>query len=569
MSLSIVGATGFADPIQEPRLQSRAEDHVGDHLSPDSRWHVDMVEGQADDRVVRAVASEEADRQSARQIQSVDGWWAAMTAQRVGFFASYREGEAPPSTVRPAIERAVESYNAVLSASDFPVEVEVAWRDVSHVTDGLLAYAGPSALYLDFEVRADGSQERHLVTSAAKNQSLGGDYNPTSPEVLVVVNSNPAVADRFYLGSGTPGSDEVSLETVIVHEIGHGLGLLSNLRDYDKDGVVDYSYGHGSIDTILEFGDGTPLLDSAEGFAPSDLGGKPVFARISESQRMQMSNPSPWATGVNLAHVGSTDAAGSGSIFKPFIWPGRRYVVDSHAASLLESMGWESRLPVSPARTVSATASSGSVSVQWEVDLGSTRLLPDSWDVAVSSKSGSKRVNSSTIGASVSVGFDGPYSISVTGVRDGRVSVARSTQASAVASECLVADKSGFADRLDRDPASAQVFRLYSAFFLRPPGAAGLDYWSGLRRSGAGLRSIAWSFGASNEFENRYGQLSSQEFVKLVFRNVLCREANGTGLTYWAGRLDSGALKRQDMIVYFSEGEEFLRRTDTRHSALD
>lgn len=133
--------------------------------------------------------------------------------------------------------------------------------------------------------------------------------------------------------------------------------------------------------------------------------------------------------------------------------------------------------------------------------------------------------------------------------------------------DCSAPQKGSFASRVDADPAAAQVFRLYSAFFLRPPGRKGLDYWVGVRQRGGRLQELAWSFGAGAEFANRYGALSNRDYVKLVFNNVLCRQPGASGLDYWTIRLDSGRLKRHDMIIFFAEGDEFLKRTKTRYSA--
>lgn len=120
-------------------------------------------------------------------------------------------------------------------------------------------------------------------------------------------------------------------------------------------------------------------------------------------------------------------------------------------------------------------------------------------------------------------------------------------------------------------PASEQragVARLYLAFFLRLPGEKGYEYWSDRRRAGQSLKEIAEEFTKSDEFTARYGTLTNAEFVRLVYRNVFGREAGADGSTYWSGQLNNGA-KRGEMMVSFSESEEFRRLTNQQVARLD
>ncbi len=108
------------------------------------------------------------------------------------------------------------------------------------------------------------------------------------------------------------------------------------------------------------------------------------------------------------------------------------------------------------------------------------------------------------------------------------------------------------------------VSRLYFAFFLRYPDAAGLQYWVG-QLSSSGLVPVAESFTVQPEFVQTYGSLSNDQFVDLVYRNVLAREADNEGRSYWLSRLASG-MSRGEMMTGFSESTEFILRTGTMAS---
>lgn len=102
-----------------------------------------------------------------------------------------------------------------------------------------------------------------------------------------------------------------------------------------------------------------------------------------------------------------------------------------------------------------------------------------------------------------------------------------------------------------------QVMRLYLAYFLRLPDQAGLEHWLGTARAGTPLAAISQAFSESNEFTDRYGQVSDGGFVDQVYRNVLGREADSGGRAYWADRLANGTT-RGELMVGFSESPEFV-----------
>ena len=105
----------------------------------------------------------------------------------------------------------------------------------------------------------------------------------------------------------------------------------------------------------------------------------------------------------------------------------------------------------------------------------------------------------------------------------------------------------------------ADVFRLYWAFFDREPDLNGAQYWVEVYDTCATLLDITWSFSNSVEFKNRYGNLSNEQYVNLVYANVLNRSPDDEGKAYWLRLLDSGELIQAEVMLYFSAGAEFKR----------
>lgn len=142
-------------------------------------------------------------------------------------------------------------------------------------------------------------------------------------------------------------------------------------------------------------------------------------------------------------------------------------------------------------------------------------------------------------------------------------------QPAAAASECGIAPPSAtFEGRVSGSAAHAQVWRLYQAVFLRQPDEIGMAYWMDRRYAGVNLSDIAFYFSGGQEFRNAYGDVNDVDFVRLVYRNVMCREPDADGQAYWVGRLRAG-LSRQQMMINFTEGREYLRFTKTCFSVYD
>ena len=99
--------------------------------------------------------------------------------------------------------------------------------------------------------------------------------------------------------------------------------------------------------------------------------------------------------------------------------------------------------------------------------------------------------------------------------------------------------------------------RLYFAYLGRIPDKGGLTYWIGKKRKGTTLNAISDAFSSSSEFKAKYGSLSNRAFVNLVYQNVLGRTGEKSGVDYWTKKLDTKARTRGQVMVGFSESNEY------------
>ena len=103
----------------------------------------------------------------------------------------------------------------------------------------------------------------------------------------------------------------------------------------------------------------------------------------------------------------------------------------------------------------------------------------------------------------------------------------------------------------------APIARLYFAFFRRYPDLPGLKGWEEYFSAGMPIEQISEGFVQSVEFQQTYGNKTNAEFMQLVYRNILDRQPDPVGYTYWLAELDSGRRTRGNVMVGFTESAEY------------
>jgi hypothetical protein len=104
---------------------------------------------------------------------------------------------------------------------------------------------------------------------------------------------------------------------------------------------------------------------------------------------------------------------------------------------------------------------------------------------------------------------------------------------------------------------AGQVYRLYQAAFDRKPDTGGLGVWINQMDNGKSLEWVSAQFQTSQEFQLKYGSnVSTDQFVTLLYQNVLHRSPDSGGLSAWKGALDAGAQSRAQVLAGFSDSTE-------------
>jgi hypothetical protein len=149
--------------------------------------------------------------------------------------------------VQAAIDTWAENFD-----SKVPIYIDATWGRSSSFS--VLGSARPGSYFANFSGAPDPSL---WYPSALANALAGKDLDGDNPEMVITVNS---LASWYRGGSLGPSKSEYDLQSVILHEMAHGLGFLST-DSYDN------FFGYGSIDqptpydAYVQTGDGRRLSD--------------------------------------------------------------------------------------------------------------------------------------------------------------------------------------------------------------------------------------------------------------------------------------------------------------------
>ena len=110
---------------------------------------------------------------------------------------------------------------------------------------------------------------------------------------------------------------------------------------------------------------------------------------------------------------------------------------------------------------------------------------------------------------------------------------------------------------------SDSVARLYTAGLGREPEQGGFEFWMAEYTAGRwDLPSMATFFTQSPEFAESYGDLTNDGFIRQLYRNVLAREGESGGITFWNQQMALG-MDRGTVLLRFAESPENITNSGT------
>jgi len=181
-------------------------------------------------------------------VQTVERNFSAYIEKKSNFIVNFNS---VPASAREAIQAAVDTWAANF-ASTVPVSVNVTWSKAS--SEGILAAASSKNNYANFT----GAPDKTLYyASALANALAGKDLDPASPEIEITITSDAP----WYLGvDGKCPPKSYDLQSVILHEMAHGLGFISG-NYYDDLSGFGRIIQPTPFDAYAQLPDGRRLSD--------------------------------------------------------------------------------------------------------------------------------------------------------------------------------------------------------------------------------------------------------------------------------------------------------------------
>jgi hypothetical protein len=243
-----------------------------------------------------------------------------------------------PSAAKPAFQYAVDIWAANFESS-IPVEIEIHWEPST--INGVLGSARPGDYYNAF----DGAPDQDLwYPSALANKLAKRDLAPSKVDIVLRFNSNALWYTNL---DGNVPSLNYDLTSTALHEIGHGLGFLSN-AEYDRFFGTGYIIQPTPYDAYIQLADGRRFTDfcarSVElGRAmtsPLYWSGQVAIA-INNGSKPKLYSPSTYEDGSSVTHL-DEEAFRPGSpnaVMTPVLDPGEVFRSPGPVAlAMLEDM---------------------------------------------------------------------------------------------------------------------------------------------------------------------------------------------------------------------------------------
>lgn len=254
--------------------------------------------------------------------------------------------DAVPTEAREAMQFAADIWGSYLD-SEVPVRVAIDWEDRGD--NRLLASAGPATLFRDF---AGGIPDTWYPVALAE-AIAGRDLNETG-DSDINVNAN-STANWYFGTDGNTPRNQIDLASVMLHELGHGLGFLASV-DTINENQLSIGFGGRFIvyDLFLEAEGGVRLSDMGVFTSPSeellmavtnnDLNFNGIRANLENGeQEVPIFAPSVFNGGSSVSHLNESSypSGTENALMTPFLSAGEA-VHDPGPVTLgiFDDMGW-------------------------------------------------------------------------------------------------------------------------------------------------------------------------------------------------------------------------------------
>ena len=243
-----------------------------------------------------------------------------------------------PEDTKAAFKYAVDIWASYFE-STVPIEVQAYWEPSN--INGVLGSARPGDYFNAF----DGAPDLDLwYPSILADRLAKKDLAPGKPDIVLRFNSNALWHTAI---DGTPGRFSYDLSSTVLHEIGHGLGFLSN-AEYDKFFGTGYLVQPTPYDAYVQLSDGRLFTDFCA--RSVDLGkamtsplvwSGSLATAANNGVKPKLYSPQSYEDGSSITHLDEStfSATGTNSVMTPVLDAGEVFrSPGSIALAMIEDM---------------------------------------------------------------------------------------------------------------------------------------------------------------------------------------------------------------------------------------
>ncbi|MCG8613411.1 MAG: TonB family protein, partial [Pseudomonadales bacterium] len=101
------------------------------------------------------------------------------------------------------------------------------------------------------------------------------------------------------------------------------------------------------------------------------------------------------------------------------------------------------------------------------------------------------------------------------------------------------------------------VQSIYVSYYGRPGDPVGVEWWAEqLDQNGGDLSQIIDQFGNSEEYQERFGDLTTSSLIENLYLQMFGRSVETEGLAWWAGQIDGGHVTLAKAAVEIANGAQ-------------
>jgi hypothetical protein len=250
------------------------------------------------------------------------------------------------SEAKAAFQAAVDIWSTLIT-SDIKIRITARWTPLN---SGVLGSASAGAFIRDFP----GAQRQFAWYPVALAEKITGqEFNGTDADIVASFNSNNS--SWFYGTSGGAPAGKFDLVSIVLHEIGHGLGINHNYTVNGDNGQISNGDLIFNYATYLENNNqnivssyNQPSAELKTQLTSGDLFfNSPSVLTANGNFRAKVYAPTTFAPGSSIAHLdeNSYSAGSANSLMTPQI--GFAEVIHDPgpiAMAMLNDMGWKRTL---------------------------------------------------------------------------------------------------------------------------------------------------------------------------------------------------------------------------------